>query len=221
MNKRLLPAYVLSSFNIILIAVSVGISLYTVIFLPIFFIALFFTIKGNLKGWFVWVGCICFLIYFSAEGIIYHIPLIRLFFIFNPLVSLFILVSSIISLTIVLWSFDIRSITSPLMDIIPPNLMASLLFVLVFRTLLGVFAGLSRFEFTTRIDLLVIFIALVHTFFITVEVLLLLAGGFALLRRRYIGYFVSYLFLLILSLNWLGCIYSSNPLSLFRELKRQ
>jgi hypothetical protein len=219
MNKRLIPAYVLSAFNVILIAVSVGLSLYTVIVVPIFFIALFFTIRGSVRGWFVWVGCICFLIYFSAEGITDHIPLMRLFFIYNPLVSLYIFVSSIIALTIVLWSFDIKSMTSLLTDIVPPNLTASLFFVLVLNTFWGVFVDLSRFEFTERIDVLVLFIALVHTFFITMKVLLLLTAGFSLLLRRHIGYFLSYLIFLTFSLNWLGCVFSSNPLSLFPGLK--
>ena len=129
------------------------------------------------------LGCICFLIYFSAEGITDHIPLMRIFFIYNPLVSLFILVSSIISLTIVLWSFDIKSMTSLLTDIVPPNLMASLFFVLVLNTFWYVFVELSRFEFTERIDVLVLFFALVHTFVITIKVLLLLTAGFSLLLR--------------------------------------
>ncbi len=98
MNKRLLPAYILSAFNVILIAVSVGLSLYTFIVVPIFFIALFFTIKGSVRGWFVWVGCICFLIYFSVQNVSDFNPICKIFFVYHPFFSFIIFLTSIISL---------------------------------------------------------------------------------------------------------------------------
>ena len=41
-EQELLPAYILSAFNVVLIAVSVGLSLYTFIVVPIFFLVTHF-----------------------------------------------------------------------------------------------------------------------------------------------------------------------------------
>src|SRR4030042_1111078 len=147
MNKKLIPAYVLSAFNLILIAVSVGLSLYTVIFLPIFFIALFFTIKGSLRGWFVWVGCICFLIYFSVRNISSLDNIWHLFIVYHPAVSLIIFLTSAASLFVALMLADIKSNTSPLMNKIPVKLTASLLLLLVFQMLWKVIVDIYGFEY--------------------------------------------------------------------------
>ena len=120
MNKKLITAYIFSAFNVLLIAVSVGFSLYTFIFVPIFIIALFFTIKGNLRGWFVWVGCICFLVDFSARNISNE-----------SYIPSFLRRSSLISLSFLNFHyfprhnshvFDIKTITLPLINRVPGKL---------------------------------------------------------------------------------------------------
>ncbi len=216
MNKKLITAYVLSSLNVLFIAASVGFSLYTFIFVPIFVVALFFTIRGNLRGWFVWVGCICFLIYFSAQNISSVNPMCRFFFVYNPFVALIIFLSSFVSLLIVLWSSDIRSITSPLIDRIPTRLTAFLLLALLLYSLWMVITDLYGFEFNSRMDLSILFYtSLILTFFITMKIIVILSAFLLFVRRRYIGYFLSYLVLMTISLTWVGNTYTPDPRYLF------
>ncbi len=216
MNKRLSLAYVLSAFNVILIAVSVGLSLYTFIFLPIFFIALFFTIRGNLRGWFVWVGCICSLIYFSSQNISSINSMLRFHFIYNPFVSLAIFISSVIALFIILMTSNTKQITSPLIDRMPKKTTLLLLLWLFLSPLRKAIVDIYGFSFDNNEDLTILFYtSIIRGFFIILHIGMVMSAAFLIIRRSYLGYFLSFLILISISFNWLCNTYVSDPRLLF------
>ncbi len=220
MNKKLITAYVLSSLNVLFIAASVGFSLYTFIFVPIFVVALFFTIRGNLRGWFVWVGCICFLINFSAQNISRVNEIYHLFLVYHPFISLPIFLSSVISLFVVLLSSDTKLYTSSLLDRTPIKTTALILLVLLTYTVWPAISSLYGFKYSGTVDLVrSLYTSLLYILYISTRMILLLFALVLLMRRHNMGYFLSYLILMTVSLAWIGSTDTSDPRDLLFGFK--
>ena len=140
------------------------------------------------------------------------------FIVYNPAVSLIIFLTSVASLFVALINANIKSSTSPLMHIVPAKLTASFLFLLVSQILWKVIVDIYGFEYSLGFEH---FLREVYSIFslilalsIFTKMAVILIAAVLLLHRHYIGYFLSYLILLTISLTSLGNPFTMNPLHL-------